>query len=98
MHVDESIFLFYLHMYLYGRFVNYSCCIDPGGKKIKKYSPAGLESINPDTEEYNGKSFYQFCKTFHIFPVLTQESTCRRVTQHVRFDHFTISLILLFSY
>lgn len=68
----------------YKRFVNYSCCIDPGGKKIKKYSPAGLESINPDTEEYNGKSFYQFCKTFHIFPVLTQESTCRRVTQHVR--------------
>ncbi len=38
------------------------------------------------TIESSGQGFYYFCKSFNIFPILTQEGPCRRVAQHVRYQ------------
>lgn len=38
------------------------------------------------TIESSGQGFYYFCKSYGIFPTLTQENSCRRVAQHVRWD------------
>jgi hypothetical protein len=35
-------------------------------------------------ELMQGSGFYNFCRVYRIFPVLTSDSVVRRISQHVR--------------
>ena len=49
------------------------------------------------TIESSGQGFYYFCKSYNIFPTLTQESACRRVAQHVRYNFLNCCCGVVFT-